>query len=294
MRVSMIAALVLLVGIAAASPTSPAFADRKTGEAGATKTTDGGVVEVRIPGATSPGIPRSGSGTGGGGGGYAAPPMVCTDFTVGKGPLEGLVPTAGRGTLITDLSTLRKGDEVWVECRDPDTGVLRQQTIIRWDPADPGALAAPIGIELGQQALRELVIPPPAVRTWPPAGRILVGLETWFHVDPYTPDERTAVAGPVASTVRAEPVRVVWHLGETDLTCTTAGTVWANHAQTTDCGYEFHQYTGERTGAAANATVDVVYHVTWSSTVAAGGDLGEVTRTTAFPFRVWEAQAVIE
>ena len=85
-------------------------------------------------------------------------------------------------------------------------------------------------------------------------------------------------------------MRAVWHLGEGEVTCASAGTVWEPGRATTDCGFTF----GRSSGGAVSASVDVVYRLSWRSNVGDVGELGEVTRTTTFPLQVWEAQAVIE
>ena len=249
----------------------------------------------------SPAVPvnRPASGTGRSGGGSVEPTrrLSCDYFLTtpaGESKIElgsALARSIVGGTLVTQI------------CHDLDDGSVHNVGPVAWPgpagPPLPGGLAvgvpvAPAPEDLAVEAEADLVLAVPVVRTWPPAGRILVGLETWFHVDSWEADTRTAEAGGVSSTVMAEPVRVVWHLGETDLTCSTAGTVWAAGRDVTDCGYVFHRYTGERTGAAGDASVEVVYHVRWTSNLGAGGDLGEVARATTFPLRVWEAQAVLE
>ena len=279
---------VLSTGLAVLLWVAPADAERKNVDTWGTKTETGGSAEVRVPGSSGPSERRVGGGPTTEGG-YVAPPMACTDFAF-TGAQDASGTSMGRGAPITDLATLKAGDLVWVECNDPATGALLQSALIVWDPANPAPILLPPAAELGQRALRELVLPVPGVQTWPPAGRVLVGLETWFHVDSFVADERTVAVAGVSSTVHAEPVRAVWHVGETDLTCTTAGMVWSASRTATDCGYTFHQFTG----GASPASVDVVYHLTWSSNLGDIGDLGEVTRTTSFALRVWEMQAVLE
>ena len=50
-------------------------------------------------------------------------------------------------------------------------------------------------------------MPAPALRSSPPATRIITGLETWFDTSA-VPEERSAQAGPLWATATAVPVAV--------------------------------------------------------------------------------------
>ena len=149
---------------------------------------------------------------------------------------------------------------------------------------------APVDVALLARA--RLRLPLPTVQAWPPTEREVVGIRAWFHVDTFAPASANAAAGTLSATVSARPTQVVWRLGETTLTCTSAGALWQPGLpdDATDCGYVFQRYTEGRT---IDATVDVTYQLTWTANTGDGGDLGIVTRTSTFPLRVWEIQALI-
>ncbi len=188
-----------------------------------------------------------------------------------------------------------EGYSVLRTCTDDGDGHVVSSDRIPWPGHGGAPLAAPpvTATELATRAEADLVLPVPALRTWPAAGRALVGLETWFHLDTWESLEQTADAGGVAATVRAVPVRAVWHLHEATLTCAGPGSVYDGSSEQTDCGYTFTTYSGEQPDHTFPMAVDAVYHLTWTATTGETGDLGEVVRTTPFALRVWEMQAVI-
>lgn len=284
-------------------PPSLAEADRGNGGAGGKVGGDTVTVVVTIPGAKTPGVPGSGA-TPWTGGGYVAPPMVCFDFAVSVNPGS---PVPGPGAPITDFSTVKAGDLVWVECRDASSGVLLQATWTVWDPAIPPAsqVPAPPAVELGQQALRQLQIPVPAVAFWPADIPALVRFPVLLHVENWGVLSATATAGGLSATVTATPVRSEFmmtdrgSLGDdsTTVTCRTAGTVYnPNYAmddQGSDCSYTFRHSTGGEPDLKFHESATLVWQVSWSATNGQGGDLGEMARTSAFVVDVEEAHSVI-
>ncbi len=286
-------ALATVMCVAEAPPTwaRPGGTDE---QAGADLTSEGAKVHAGEGSHVTPVDPgrhqpvRVSTGTGSGG---PAHPITCTWF----------VETMAGGSFFA------LGDEVAMAipenylvlrtCTDDTDGHIISSDRIPWPGHGGGALAAPpvTGQELATRAESDLVLTTPTFRTWPAAGRALVGLETWFHLDTWAPQTQTADAGGVAATVTAVPVRAVWHLHEATLTCTGPGPIYdpATPDAATDCGYTFTTYSGDQPDHTFAMAVDLVYHLTWTATTGETGDLGEIARTTAFAYRVWELQAVI-
>jgi len=157
-------------------------------------------------------------------------------------------------------------------------------------PADPRQLAA--------MARSRLPLPLPVAHT-SPTGEQTVNLETWMWVENWTDQTRSASAGGVTATVVARPVRQAWTFGvpgETKV-CTDAGRPYdlslQPWQQSTTCGYTFRHSSASQPDAVYQVKASLVWHITWSSNIGAGGDLGFVTRTATIPMSVAEHQALI-
>jgi hypothetical protein len=61
---------------------------------------------------------------------------------------------------------------------------------------------------VARYAQRLVTVPAPAVRTSPPATRLITGLETWFDTTVFDPPARSAQAGPLWATARAIARRI--------------------------------------------------------------------------------------
>ena len=157
-------------------------------------------------------------------------------------------------------------------------------------PVDPRRLAT--------MARSRLPLPLPVAHT-SPAGEQTVNLQTWMWVENWTDQTRTASAGGVTATVVARPVRQVWTFGVAGETtvCTDAGSPYdlslQPWQQSTTCGYTFHHSSATQPDAVYQVKASLVWHITWTSNIGAGGDLGFVTRTTTIPMSVAEHQALI-
>lgn len=161
---------------------------------------------------------------------------------------------------------------------------------------------------LAVMARKRLPFPLPDVAFSPPLGSpedfLLVGLETWVWATNWAEVSRTAAAGGVVATVTARPVRLLWDFTprrsdpETEGGCLGPGTRYdpsrAPEAQSTACSVTFRHSSAGEPGAAYEGQVTVVYEVSWTSNVGAGGSLGTVRRTTVMPVRVGEQQALNE
>jgi hypothetical protein len=160
---------------------------------------------------------------------------------------------------------------------------------------------------LAQRAANRLPLPAPTIR-YNPSGAALVNLATWLWVDPRqwrSITQRTA-AGPVWARVTARPVKTVWDPGDGSptLTCRGGGTPYdsSNPAdgQTTDCSHTYTRSSADQpqSGPDPNdrfftVTVTVYWQISFTGNGGAGGALPAMTRTTQFPLRVEEREAVV-
>lgn len=191
------------------------------------------------------------------------------------------------------------------DCEDADTGEyvsidlifivppLAQQT----DPRD-----------LALMARRQLPFPLPDVAFSPPLEDpddfLLVQLDSWIWATNWAEVSRTASAGGVVATVTARPVRMTWDFTprrsdpDTEGGCAGPGTAYdpskRPEEQSTDCSITFRHSSAGEPGAAYEGHITVLYEVSWTSNVGAGGSLGTVPRTTVLPVRVGEQQALNE
>lgn len=273
-RIAVASALVLVLLLVSAGPASAdggqgdGWVDSETGDIGA--------------GAHSGG---QSDGAGGGAGGSGSG-VTCTYSTVdqeisdiaddmaahGWGPPRGDGPGAWYRRICSDGT----GTVVWVAA-----GV------------DPAALA--------QEALDRTNVPLPGARFNPsPPQDLIVNLETWLWLDNFAPVGASASAGAVTVSVTASPVSVRWSMGNGDVVdCATGGTAYDPNRspddQTTDCSYTYRHSSASAPEGQFTVTTTVTWHVTWTATgIAAGGDLGQLSRTSATQVRVAEVQAVHE
>lgn len=167
-------------------------------------------------------------------------------------------------------------------------------------PADPHDLAL--------MARNRLPFPLPEIAFSPPLEDpedfLLVHLETWIWATNWAEVSRTAEAGGVVATVTARPVRMMWdftpHRSDpsTEGGCAGPGTPYdpskRPEEQSTACSITFRHSSAGEPGGAYEGHVTVMYEVSWTSNVGAGGSLGTVPRTTVIPVRVGEQQALNE
>jgi hypothetical protein len=283
-RSTVVAGLATLLTLAGAHA---AYADDPY--AGGTGTGTGGQVVVFVPGSSgSPGLPTTGTNPTSGSG--STTPVVCSYYADGN-PDTGDLP-------LVDTSTLKTGDWVWVACYDPGTGdPVGASQRVQWNVGAPPPLQ-PTAANLAQVALGRLSVPLPALQTWPPnGGTSLVNVPVWLHVGNWTQLTASASAGGLTATITAEPVRATWDMGEDSVECDSAGssfdpTVPAD-AQDTSCSYTYRHSSGTRNDWTYHATGTLVWHLRWNATNGQGGDLGEISRTSAFTIRVEESQALV-
>ena len=176
----------------------------------------------------------------------------------------------------TDEQGQSKGTVVWVADREP---------------VDPLVLA--------RRAQDRVAVPEPAVHLNPAADRNqVVNLPTllWIDASQWQPVTASASAGGVTATVAARPVGVEWDMGNGDtLTCPGPGTPYQDGTPTTEaaCQYTYRRSSASVPGGAFTVTATTVWEVAWDADGAAGGgSLGTSRRSTSFPVRVAEIQAV--
>lgn len=152
--------------------------------------------------------------------------------------------------------------------------------------------------QLAAQAWRQLRLPVPRVRTAPPRGSDgLVGLAEWFWVTNWTSHSGHVQAGDVWATVTARPagLRVDPGLGR-PIVCTGAGTAFDRtrpaDAQHSDCSFTYERSSAGLARSAYQVTVTVTWGGTWVGSGGTGGSLPALARSTTFPLRVAEGQAV--
>lgn len=178
----------------------------------------------------------------------------------------------------TDEQGQSKGTVVWSADRDPVDAMV-----------------------LAERARDRVALPEPAVALNPPVGQNqIVNIPTLLWIDPaqWQPVTASASAGGVTSNVSARPVQVEWDMGNGDeITCSGPGTPYedAMSAAAGDaaCQYTYRRGSASAPDAAFTVTATTVWEVAWDAEGApGGGSLGTSRRSTSFPLRVAEIQAV--
>jgi hypothetical protein len=155
---------------------------------------------------------------------------------------------------------------------------------------DPAALAV--------EASKRLALPLPQPQI-SPAGDQIVNLQSWLWLGgPWAPLSSTVSVPGVSVTVRAVPEQSVWTMGDLgQVVCDGPGTAYDSMipaaAQSPSCAYTYVESSASQPNLQFRASVSVRWHATWTAAgVAGGGDLGMIERTTTFPIRVGEVQAL--
>lgn len=160
---------------------------------------------------------------------------------------------------------------------------------------------------LARTAMNRLQLPSPQVGH-SPAGQALVGLATWFWVDPalWQPLRQRTSAGPVWAEVTATPVSTSWDPGDgsSPFTCPGPGTPYdrarPESEQSTDCSYTYRRSSADQPQTGSNdndrfftVTVTTTWQVSWSGPAGSGGTLPVLTRSSSFPLPVAQRQTVV-
>ena len=190
-------------------------------------------------------------------------------------------------------------------CVDAATSVQVTQT--EWVMgAQPASTPAVDPRTLALQAERSITLPDP-VQHLNPSGTSVVGLATWFWLDPtiWRAESVTATAGPVSATAVARPVSVTWTSGDGGQeVCDSPGMAYATWLpaalQTSNCFYRYlHTSSGQPTldgnpdHGTFVVTATVEWSVSWTSIgVAGGGSLPTLYTSSASLLRVVQVESV--
>jgi hypothetical protein len=253
----------------------PAPAQAKAGTGGAYQGPNGDpVVFVGTPGSNAPGGPSGGHGS-----------VTCGLFEITG--VSGAGVTLGVGGAAIDPV---EGRPYFIVCRNVAGAVVYQQ-LITYQPATNVVDAA----TLARQAYRELPLLYPQPFTAPPANmNQLVGVRTWFWIDPaqWQPRSASAAVPGLSATVTATPITVLWDTGDgAVITCDGPGIPYdpgrPDNVQHSDCSHVF-EHDGEH-----DVRTTIVWRVRWTATDGSGGALPDVERATQFPLQAEQRQAVI-
>lgn len=174
------------------------------------------------------------------------------------------------------------------------------------EPADKGGGEKGGGGEkipvevVARQAVGELVMPEPVIRTSPDEKRAqLVRVPTWLWIDKgvWEPVSKTVKVPGVSVTATATPVETIWATGDgSSVVCEGPGTPYAKRfaadASSPDCGHTYRRSSAGQPDDAYTLTATIVWDVHWHG----GGQQGAVPglQTQAeVPLRVAEAQALV-
>ncbi|MEU9095932.1 ATP/GTP-binding protein [Streptomyces sp. NPDC048428] len=158
---------------------------------------------------------------------------------------------------------------------------------------DPEAVA--------RRAVDSMKLTGPKVASPRAAGKYVVGMPMWMHVEPspttYGPAAASATAGGVTVTATAKVASIRWDMGDgTTVTCHGPGTKYTadqGKAMSPDCGHRYERSASGKPGGRYKGTATATWTVTWNAP-ALGGDTGTFTETrqTAFMVRVEEVQVL--
>lgn len=175
-------------------------------------------------------------------------------------------------------------------------------TSIKCKALPKGRSDGPSPQELAQRAAAHLVLPSPVVRTAPPRGHDgLVGLPEFFWADRagWRPRTQRAEAGGVWAQVTARPSRLIVRSGDGgSLACDGPGTPYdrsrAPAEQDHSCTFNYRRSSAGLPDSAYRVTAEVVWTATWVGSGGAGGMLPSLTRSSSFPVRIAEGQALTQ
>ena len=175
-----------------------------------------------------------------------------------------------------------------------------------WVPTGPAAATAPPPQVLAQQAMSSAQLPLPTVQTWPPSGSGATNFPTWVHLSsPWAPISATATAGATRVTVTATPSSMqVSSVDSSDggasyhpvqVSCPGPGAAYDPNKpyadQHTDCSISWSWPSANYGAGTYPLTITVVYQVSWAGP-RGGGALPVITRSSTYPYRVGEIEAL--
>ncbi len=290
---------IIVLGVAASAPPALAAPDGEFGQgdladrgASGSATGDGAAISVGRTGGN--GHPGSGAPAATRHRAAPADPITCRFF----------LPRADTTTLSigNETTDLEPGLRVYRICYRNGIAVT-QPAYITIPAAGPVALPDPAAIlpDLIDQAADQLTIPTPTPQLNPP-GQTLPNLTTWLDapVPASTLSATAAIPGVTATatatlrsthfTINPAPNGPASRDDATTITCPGHGTPYRPNTtpNRSTCAHRFTTPTRDLT-----VTVTTVWHLTWTSNIDPGGDLGTVTATATAPYRVQELATTI-
>jgi len=191
----------------------------------------------------------------------------------------------------------RQGRWFTVTCKTPDSPEYTYD--LRYIPLrSPSVTQA---LDLLEEARRQLQLPEPEINMSPPdSADSVVGVPVflWVPGDAWQPEEATAEIPGVVLTVKAEPQRVVWSMGDGgQVECRGPGEPWdpslPEEAQPSSCRYTYRSTSIGQPGERFPVTATVYWKASWTVDGApGGGDLGEIARSSTTSVRVAQIQTV--
>jgi hypothetical protein len=167
-------------------------------------------------------------------------------------------------------------------------------------PAGGGVVVTPA--QLAQIAYSRLPLPVPRARFNPAqptsAGpATTVNLPTWWWIDDWTEQRQRTSAGAVWALVTARPVATEWQPGDGGhpVVCQGPGVPWRPglDGSAGACTYTYRASSGSERDLRYDATVTVVWQVSWVGAGGASGTLPEMRMSATFPVAVMERQSVV-
>lgn len=260
------------------------------------------------------------------------PPVVTVTGDAVNGAIDTTVTSPGTSSSTSNAGSKSSSNDGGVTCTWKAESDYSQQ-VFQWMGADPngswydvtcsdgrryaGVYVPPsagnippavvLAGSLAKTAANSLRLPGPAARH-NPAGHALVGLATWWWVDPtaWKPLRQRTQAGPVWAEVTATPVSTTWDAGDgsTPVVCAGPGTPYDTSMpaseQSTDCSYTYRRSSAgqPQTGPSVNdrfftVTVTTTWQVSWTGTAGSGGTLPQLTTSRSFPLAVAQRQTVV-
>ncbi|WP_328708877.1 hypothetical protein [Microbispora hainanensis] len=189
-----------------------------------------------------------------------------------------------------------KGAYYLVECSDGFRDV-------RWIPDHAPGAPRVTPAQLARKAWAMIPVREPKVLTAPPRGSTgLVGLDEWVYLakGEWSPKRKRVETAGVWAQATARPQKMTVDPGDggKPVTCQGPGTSYNPELpasrQKPTCAVRYLQPSlRQGQGNAYRVTVTVTWSGTWTGSGGTGGTLPPITRSTSFPLRVAEAQALI-
>ncbi|MCU1499230.1 MAG: putative ATP/GTP-binding protein [Acidimicrobiales bacterium] len=231
------------------------------------------------------------------------PAPVCRDYPVASAVSSYDYENHGLGG---ELIPRQRNHDVrraraWRRCTNPDGTV--EQHLVHEHPAGPAAppTVSPTQLLVAAAEARVEVTPPVIVTSPPRHGPQLVSLPVWFWVANREPLSATETIPGLEASVTAMPTHLQIQISggtgrraEDNVTidCHGLGTPFDEHRHdvraSSDCSQAF-DWNGTFT-----VTATLTWSLSWTATTGETGTLPTQRRTTNFPLRIWQAQAVTD